>query len=210
MYVGLWNDVDSWRWSLYDLPLNSVNYTNWYAGQPDNLNGNQACVSISTLNQWFDQPCTDLRPFICYDANFSGKFISITSPLLSWLDARAYCRQYYTDLASSLSSSDQDLIDQLAAASNSPWIGLYRDTWKWSDGSNATNIKWAPGKPNNVNKNDNCAVFRNGLLIDTPCSITLYFFCYTLYPARSQIMRLQVESDGSVFDPAEQSIILDQ
>ncbi|KAF5899456.1 macrophage mannose receptor 1-like isoform X6, partial [Clarias magur] len=140
--------------------------------------------------------------------NFSGKFISITSPLLSWLDARAYCRQYYTDLASSLSSSDQDLIDQLAAASNSPWIGLYRDTWKWSDGSNATNIKWNPGKP--TGGSNNCAAFRNGLLTDYGCGGPFYFFCYTPYPTRSQIMRLQVESDGSVFDPAVQSSILDQ
>ncbi|KAM9450183.1 putative C-type lectin domain family 20 member A [Clarias gariepinus] len=210
MFVGLWNDVNSWRWSLYDLSLNIANYTNWYAGQPDNLSGNQACVAIITLNQWFDQPCTDLRPFICYDVNFSGKFISITSPLLTWLDARTYCRQHHTDLASSLSSSDQDIIDQLAATSNSPWIGLYRDTWKWSDGSNATNIKWTPGEPNNAGTNDNCAAFRNGLIIDASCSITFYFFCHTFYPTRSQIIRLQVEYDGSVFDPAVQSIILNQ
>lgn len=85
MFVGLWNDVNSWRWSLYDLSLNIANYTNWYAGQPDNLSGNQACVAIITLNQWFDQPCTDLRPFICYDGESIMIIMMICLVLISWL-----------------------------------------------------------------------------------------------------------------------------
>ncbi|KAF4071321.1 hypothetical protein AMELA_G00271880 [Ameiurus melas] len=94
----------------------------------------------------------DYKPFICYNAGFSGaaKFIGINSPYLTWPQAQTYCRTHHTDLASSLNSSDNDMLLQY------------------------------------------------------------YFFCQTISPARSQIMRLQVKSDGSVFDPAVQSSILDQ
>ncbi|KAF4071310.1 hypothetical protein AMELA_G00271750 [Ameiurus melas] len=90
------------------------------------------------------------------------------------------------------------------------WIGLYRDTWKWSDGTNASNIPWYPGQPDNYYGNENCAVVYNKQFYDEPCTNLRYFFCHTIFPARSQIMRLQVKSDGSVFDPAVQSSILDQ
>ncbi|KAF4071322.1 hypothetical protein AMELA_G00271890 [Ameiurus melas] len=99
-----------------------------------------------TYGQWWDVPCTALYSFICYNASFSGsaKFIGISTPRLTWSQAQNYCRTRHTDLASSLNSSDNDMLFQ------------------------------------------------------------------TIFQARSQIMRLQVKSDGSVFDPAVQSSILDQ
>ncbi|XP_053533567.1 putative C-type lectin domain family 20 member A isoform X2 [Ictalurus punctatus] len=211
-WVGLYNDINSWRWSLNHLPLKNVTYTKWRTGQPDNRLGKQACVLIGYYNSWWDEPCTQLRPFICYNANFSGaaRFIGIRSPLLTWPQAQTYCRTHHTDLASSLNSSDNDMLVQVKNIQGYSWIGLYRDTWKWSDGTNASNIPWAPGQPNNYWGRENCAVVNNGLFYDVRCTNLNYFFCHTIYPARSQIMRLQVKSDGSVFDPAVQSSILDQ
>ncbi|KAM9449831.1 putative C-type lectin domain family 20 member A [Clarias gariepinus] len=209
-WVGLWNDVNSWRWSLGDLPLKSVTYTNWQSGQPDNLYGHEACVIIGAPNLWFDTVCAGPRPFICYDSQFSNtsRFIIINSPWLPWLNARAYCRQHHTDLASSLNSSDNIMIGQLAGLSTYPWIGLYRDTWKWSDGTNATNLPWAPRQPDNSGGNEKCAIVSNDTFSDVTCTNLNYFVCHTDFPTRSQIIRLQVVSDGSVFDPAVQSFIL--
>ncbi|KAF5899438.1 macrophage mannose receptor 1-like isoform X6, partial [Clarias magur] len=144
--------------------------------------------------------------------HFSGsaKFISITSLLLTWFEARTYCRQHHTDLASSFNSSDQNMLNQLLSPFNSPWFGLYRDTWKWSDGTNATDLPWAPGQPDNYGGNANCAVVYNDQFFDEPCTTMYYFFCHTNFPTRSQIMQLQVKSDGSVLDQAVQSSIFKQ
>ncbi|XP_053475465.1 C-type mannose receptor 2-like isoform X2 [Ictalurus furcatus] len=211
-WVGLYNDLNSWRWSLNDLPLKDVTYTNWSPGEPNNSGGKETCGSVILFGEWWDIPCTVLRPFICYNASFSGaaRFIGITSPLLTWPQAQTYCRTHHTDLASSLNSSDNYMLRQVRDKQGNSWIGLYRDTWKWSDGTNASNIPWAPGQPDNYGGYENCAVVNNGLFYDVQCTNLYYFFCHTIYSARSQIMRLQVKSDGSVFDPAVQSSILDQ
>ncbi|XP_053475463.1 macrophage mannose receptor 1-like [Ictalurus furcatus] len=211
-WVGLQNDPKSFSWSLNDLPLKNVPYTNWAPGEPDSGATNQACAIIGYYNSWWDIPCTYRRPFICYNANFSGaaRFIGISNPLLTWPEAQTYCRTHHTDLASSLNSSDNNIFVQVKNIQGDSWIGLYRNSWKWSDGTIASNIPWAPGQPDNAGGYEDCAVVNNGLFYDEQCTNLHYFFCHTIYPARSQIMRLQVESDGSVFDLAVLSSILDQ
>ncbi|XP_027004137.2 C-type lectin 1-like [Tachysurus fulvidraco] len=178
--VGLYNDINSWRWSLNDLPLKNVTYTCWYPGQPNNLGGKEECGIISTGTGWRDIPCTLLRPFICYNANFSGaaRFIGITTPL-SWPQAQAYCREHHTDLASALNSSDQNMLAQVRNIQGDSWIGLYRDTWKWSDGTIASNLPWAPGYPSNDYGNEDCAVVNNGLFYDATCTYPYPFFCHS-------------------------------
>ncbi|KAK2865879.1 hypothetical protein Q7C36_001935 [Tachysurus vachellii] len=210
-WVGLYNDINSWRWSLNNLPLKNVTYTNWYSGEPNNLGGNEACGIISSGNAWWDFPCSGLIPFICYNANFSGaaRFIGITTPL-SWPQAQAYCREHHTDLASALNSSDQNMLWQVRNIQGDSWIGLYRDTWKWSDGTIASNLPWAPGQPDNDYGNANCAVAYNRLFYDTTCTYLFSFFCHSICTMRNQTVRLQVKSDGSVFDSAVQSSILEQ
>ncbi|XP_027004146.2 aggrecan core protein-like [Tachysurus fulvidraco] len=102
------------------------------------------------------------------------------------------------------------MLAQVKNIQGDSWIGLYRDTWKWSDGTIASNLPWAPGYPNNYYGNDNCAVVNNGLLHDYPCNFMYYFVCHSISTMRNQTVRLQVKSDGSVFDPAVQSSILEQ
>ncbi|XP_058240556.1 putative C-type lectin domain family 20 member A [Hemibagrus wyckioides] len=179
-WVGLYNDINSWRWSLNDLPLKNVTYSCWVSGQPDNLYGNEACGIIGYYNAWWDVPCAGLRPFICYNANFSGtaRFIGITT-LLTWPQAQAYCRTHHTDLASALNSSDNNMLVQIRNIQGDSWIGLYRDTWKWSDGTIASNLLWYPGQPDNYGGVENCAVVYNGLFYDAPCANLYYFFCHS-------------------------------
>ncbi|KAB5518272.1 hypothetical protein PHYPO_G00163840 [Pangasianodon hypophthalmus] len=166
---------------------------------------------INAYAIWLDTSCQFLRPFICYDANYSGadKFIGFKSPV-TWPEAQAYCRTHHTDLASCVNSSDQSMLAQVSSSQGDSWIGLYRETWKWSDGTNTSNLPWAPGQPDNAERiMGSCASVNNGLFSDEPCTNLHYFFCHTIPPVRSQIMRLQVKSDGSVFDPAVQSFILE-
>ncbi|XP_060771670.1 C-type lectin lectoxin-Lio2-like [Neoarius graeffei] len=130
-WVGLYDDHTSWRWSLNDLLLKDLTYTNWASGQPNNALGIESCVMLVGYGLWMDTSCQFLRVFICYDAKFSGadKFIAINS-LVTWPEAQAYCRTHHTDLASSLNSSDNNILRQLRDSQSDSWIGLYRHTWK--------------------------------------------------------------------------------
>lgn len=66
-WSGLYIDMFSWRWTLNNISLTNVTYSNWFPGDPDNFMGEELCVAIAGNNQWRDVPCTLLRPFICYN-----------------------------------------------------------------------------------------------------------------------------------------------
>ncbi|XP_058240149.1 collectin-12-like [Hemibagrus wyckioides] len=101
------------------------------------------------------------------------------------------------------------MLVQIKNIQGDSWIGLYRDTWKWSDGTIATYIPWAPGQPDNSGGIESCVILYNGQLSDAPCPSMFNYFCHSVI-MRSQTVRLQVKSDGSVFDPAVQLSILEQ
>ncbi|KAI5087790.1 C-type mannose receptor 2-like, partial [Silurus meridionalis] len=181
-WVGVYKNVSSFIWSLNNLPLSNVPYSNWCLGEPNNYGGTEACVIISTNSKWYDIPCLILKPFICYNAKFSGaaRFIGMTSPTKTWFDAQTYCQTYHTDLASALNSSDNGMLGVISARQGDSWIGLTRDTWMWSDGTFASGLSWAPGQPGNYVGIKRCATLNNGLYYDTDCNLLLYFFCDTI------------------------------
>ncbi|XP_046699410.1 C-type mannose receptor 2-like [Silurus meridionalis] len=214
IWIGLYNDLDSWRWSFNDLSLSSTNLTNWYSGQPDNYMGHEACGGIYGAGYWADWDCAGQRSFICYDAGNSGadRFIGVTNLQLNWSEAQTYCRTYYTDLASSLTQADNDLLAQIVYVQGYSWFGLYRDTWKWLNGTVASNLQWNPGQPNNANPQENCGMLQDKMMGDENCNSLHYFFCEIIPPVRQQIMKIKVsdvKSDGSVFDAAFQLSILE-
>ncbi|KAI5087809.1 macrophage mannose receptor 1 isoform X2, partial [Silurus meridionalis] len=179
IWIGLYNDLDSWRWSFNGLSLSSTNLTNWYSGQPDNYMGHEACGGIYGAGYWADWDCAGQRSFICYDAGNSGadRFIGVTNLQLNWSEAQTYCRTYYTDLASSLTQADNDLLAQIVYVQGYSWFGLYRDTWKWLNGTVASNLQWNPGQPNNANPQENCGMLQDKMMGDENCNSLHYFFC---------------------------------
>uniref|UniRef100_A0A3B1J3T7 C-type lectin domain-containing protein n=1 Tax=Astyanax mexicanus TaxID=7994 RepID=A0A3B1J3T7_ASTMX len=64
-WVGLYNDIDSWRCSRNNDPLGIFSY--WDSNQPDNLYGLEQCVLIGKDGKWRDGQCSAPIPFICYD-----------------------------------------------------------------------------------------------------------------------------------------------
>lgn len=68
-WVGLYNDINSWRWSLSNVM--DISLENWNQGEPDNNGVNQSCGFIDLHGNWYG-PCLDLKPAICY----SGKSTS--------------------------------------------------------------------------------------------------------------------------------------
>ncbi|KAL6466850.1 hypothetical protein MHYP_G00246540 [Metynnis hypsauchen] len=206
-WVGLYNDYNSWRWSFKNTTLM---LKKWSSGEPNNQNGNESCGALDTYGYWWDLNCLVLKPFLCYNASYSGRFINIYSTMMTWYDAQAYCRQYHTDLATVDNETDNQQLKSMVIGQWSAWFGLFRDTWKWSDQSNASSINWLLGSPDNYGGNENCGLVNGDYITDASCSNLLPFFCHNILPVREkQIVQLYVKSDRNVADPAVESSILD-
>uniref|UniRef100_A0A3B3QM33 C-type lectin domain-containing protein n=1 Tax=Paramormyrops kingsleyae TaxID=1676925 RepID=A0A3B3QM33_9TELE len=97
-----------------------------------------------------------------------------------WSDAQNYCRHSYTDLATVRNKKDNDLIRPMVTSQ--AWIGLFQDTWKWSDLSNSSFRNWKNGQ--NANKNNTCALAQvtwPGTWDMTPCDEKHPFICYDVH-----------------------------
>uniref|UniRef100_A0A3B3SGZ5 C-type lectin domain-containing protein n=1 Tax=Paramormyrops kingsleyae TaxID=1676925 RepID=A0A3B3SGZ5_9TELE len=87
-----------------------------------------------------------------------------------WSDAQSYCRHSYTDLATVRNKEDNALIQTMVTSGTWAWIGLFRDTWKWSDLSNTLFRNWKIGQNDNVG--NTCALAQvtwPGTWDMTPC-----------------------------------------
>uniref|UniRef100_A0A671P4L1 C-type lectin domain-containing protein n=1 Tax=Sinocyclocheilus anshuiensis TaxID=1608454 RepID=A0A671P4L1_9TELE len=61
-WIGLYNDINSWRWSYNE---ESLVFESWADGQPNNYGLGEECVAIFNNGAWFDFYCTDSRYFVC-------------------------------------------------------------------------------------------------------------------------------------------------
>uniref|UniRef100_A0A3Q0T5Z3 C-type lectin domain-containing protein n=1 Tax=Amphilophus citrinellus TaxID=61819 RepID=A0A3Q0T5Z3_AMPCI len=110
-------------------------------------------------------------------------FIYITNPM-SWPSAQSYCRAHYTDLASVSNMTENQKVDQLVPAGVKVWIGLFRVSWKWTDGSNSLFRYWKTNEPNNCG-NEACGAANMkdyGKWGDWSCDWKKEFVCYTGKP----------------------------
>nr|XP_055056230.1 uncharacterized protein LOC129440737 [Misgurnus anguillicaudatus] len=312
-WIGLYNDINSWRWSYQD---ESLNFTKWYPGDPDNAGTGEECAVLRAEGYWFDRYCTYTRDFLCFD----GAAMSIgvlahstskgntsralgqgatltdiyraagwvtpremkglvpaaklmlsalnTSPgsrlrccrwrsggssgltqrhdvmdrlglllcgrklldedfdciakeaglgygdrkpsvkrlqnstveyhlinqLKMWKEAQQYCRDQYIDLVTIRNETEQELLTNLMYLSGGVWIGLFRDSWKWSDQSSLSSSNQLAVESLN-GANENCATTNfNGNFEDWLCSTTFYFYCNTVNKKR-QIVRVQLKSN---------------
>lgn len=78
--------------------------------------------------------------FAASSANISRRFYLVGRPT-SWWDARAFCRGRFTDLAWVRSQEENQALQDLVK-NGTVWIGLGKQSWRWSDGSEATFLPW--------------------------------------------------------------------
>ncbi|KAJ0006650.1 hypothetical protein NQD34_013923, partial [Periophthalmus magnuspinnatus] len=95
----------------------------------------------------------------------------------NWTQAQTFCRQNHTDL---LSGAEQL---HLRNTSGDCWIGLFRDTWGWSDGSESSVRAWDQWDQvllNNPDKNEKrCVTLRaDGKMQMEYCNKNKHFICY--------------------------------
>nr|XP_054602242.1 macrophage mannose receptor 1-like [Nothobranchius furzeri] len=179
LWIGWYDDVNSWRWSMSDPNFyqHDETFRLWVPGEPNNYAGiGESCAKIRTTGQWGDFICSSTEYFICFNVN---AFIFISTKK-NWTDAQSYCRQHHTDLASVRNLSENQQVKQLITSGQAAWIGLYRDTWKWSDGSNSSFTYWRSGEPNGGTENCGAANLDvSGGWEDTGCEKKNYFVCYS-------------------------------
>ncbi|KAK7910402.1 hypothetical protein WMY93_015086 [Mugilogobius chulae] len=153
VWIGLYQTSDKladrkWHWSQPEVKYNEAE-AEWWTGEPNDGEGvaPESCVAISSDKKWADAPCHWTCYFVCYDET------SNTTVLIqdhkTWLEAQQYCRANHTDL---MSGPDQQRLFECSAFScldstgrwRYPWlwIGLSRDNWGWSDGSDSSFRNW--------------------------------------------------------------------
>nr|XP_055046337.1 C-type mannose receptor 2-like [Misgurnus anguillicaudatus] len=173
VWIGLHRSrVYKWKWSLGDL----VKYTNWSNGDS---NGPDHCVYMRD-GSWYHQDCNVNMRFICYNESSKGFIINDSS--VSWRDAQIFCRQHHTDLISVRNQTENQQIQNIMNDTNisEVWIGLFRDSWEWSDKSESGFRYWHPIEPNNP-ETEKCAEFNptaQGQWNNLPCRYSQTFVCH--------------------------------
>ncbi|XP_014869516.1 PREDICTED: macrophage mannose receptor 1-like [Poecilia mexicana] len=201
-WIGLYDDVDSWRWSLSDEAFyqnSEALYRNWPSGQPDNTGGGESCLEMLGNGDWNDIGCDVLRKPICSTVSGLTATFTVINTLMNWTQAQSYCRTHYTDLASVRHSADNENLKAAKPAEEAVWLGLFRDQWKWSNGSLLTYPHWASGEPNGPVENCAGMDFTNsGYWADWECHLAKPFICYYEVPFTNHVMKVKLVGSSSV------------
>ena len=69
-WIGLYDDVDSWRWSLSDTSFykhGEADFRRWHSAEPDNKGYAEHCTVMSADGFWFDRGCEHHHEAACFD-----------------------------------------------------------------------------------------------------------------------------------------------
>ncbi|XP_070786297.1 C-type mannose receptor 2-like [Enoplosus armatus] len=177
-WIGLYSnpggDNRRWHWSLPGVEFNDRE-TEWGAGEPYNGQPLENCVWLDN-KKLTDDECTNERKFICYDETKKlNKSFHLIDNQMTWPEAQNYCRENHTDLV----SGRKQLKDDELRNEKVFWIGLFRDTWRWSDGSNFSFRNWEVFEDEEDDDNNKCAMtVLNGKWGSDDCNEIKPFVCY--------------------------------
>ncbi|KAI9515680.1 hypothetical protein NQZ68_023332 [Dissostichus eleginoides] len=204
VWIGLYDDVDSWKWSMSDTSFfkpRETEFRQWASGEPNNKYSVEHCTHIrSNDGLWNDRGCAVRMNAVCLDVRGPNATFVVIDSYMNWTEAQSYCRENHTDLASVRNETENQQIVELVPP-GIYWIGLYRDSWKWSDGSFSPFRYWAGGKPNNINHNEACvaaAFHDSGKWEDSDCGVKKPFICYGPVPVSRQVIKVRVEKPNGV------------
>ncbi|XDV28072.1 hypothetical protein PO909_031468 [Leuciscus waleckii] len=173
VWIGLKRGTQK-RWAWSNGENKSSPYSNWASGEP---NENLDCVAYRS-GFWCDHGCSYGRYFTCYTEN--NGYILVQSAK-SWSDAQSYCRQYYTDLPTIHNSEENKQITKILLPGNYIWIGLFQDSWEWSDKWSRFFRNWAAGQPSQSSGSGDCVGMSRtnaGKWAQYSCDLKYPFICH--------------------------------
>ncbi|XP_073725187.1 C-type mannose receptor 2-like [Misgurnus anguillicaudatus] len=171
-WIGLKNKgVYEWKWSMGD----PVNYTNWKTNS--DRYGDGSCVFMRN-GTWSYKKWDQMSTFICYNGD---KGYSYENTVKTWNESQRFCRENHTDLASVRNQNENEQIQKIINDSEkSVWIGLFNDSWEWSDKSDSTFRHWKSGEPSGE-VHPACAEVKmkdQGQWNDARCNYSETFVCH--------------------------------
>ncbi|KAA0721478.1 hypothetical protein E1301_Tti020708 [Triplophysa tibetana] len=117
-----------------------------------------------------------------FSSTDSSKSFIIDTSTSTWRDAQSFCRQYHTDLISVRNQTENQLIHNIINDHHtSVWIGLFRDSWEWSDNIDSAFRYWDSGQPDNSYNSEDCSMTNmnnEGKWHDVSCSDSNTFVCH--------------------------------
>ncbi|KAK2833972.1 hypothetical protein Q5P01_017861 [Channa striata] len=175
---------------------------NWASGEPSaGLSYYKACVSLLNTGRWANKPCVNQYYLICYNARDTSSSFIFVNKAKNWMEAQRYCRQTYTDLASVRNPTENEQMRKKTVFTYT-WIGLYRDSWKWSNGSPLSVSNWEPGAPTGTLTNA-CVASHLGKWTNTGCGSQLSFTCFVEPAVRKVVVQVVLEKSDSSVDMEE-------
>ncbi|XP_014880769.1 C-type mannose receptor 2-like isoform X2 [Poecilia latipinna] len=185
-WIGLYDQTHgnrTWRWSLPEVEFNESE-TNWNDGEPNDARSQviyENCVIVNTNLKWIDVQCQSSRRFLCYNETNTTHKYHLIKEEKSWQEAQSYCREKHTDLISGMKQLQDEEVKKLLNSNYQPYIGLFRDTWRWSDGSSFSFRHWNPIFNNHNPNSGQCAMTKfdgEGRWTNVNCDDKKPFICY--------------------------------
>ncbi|XP_023820358.1 C-type lectin domain family 17, member A-like [Oryzias latipes] len=129
---------------------------------------------------------------------------------MSWSSAQQYCRKNYKDLAMIENQEENTEAQNAKPSSDVVWIGLYREPWTWSDGSNSSFRNWNDSYLNNYADKQHCGIENSDHnWDDLNCGMERVFVCHQV-SKRKTTLRMKFISDADLTDPKVNAQILQQ
>uniref|UniRef100_A0A8C1ZJD9 C-type lectin domain-containing protein n=1 Tax=Cyprinus carpio TaxID=7962 RepID=A0A8C1ZJD9_CYPCA len=102
---------------------------------------------------------------------------------MSWPEAQSYCRSKitYVDLATIHNSEEQNQLKSIIPSGSWVWIGLFRDSWEWSDKWSRFFRYWAAGQPSQSPGSGDCVGIsktNSGKWAQYSCDLQQPFICH--------------------------------
>ncbi|KAM4536225.1 macrophage mannose receptor 1-like [Odontesthes bonariensis] len=209
IWIGLTRSAtEQWVWS------EGIGVDKLYDFSTSKVDGD--CIFMGPSGYWNVDDCSTQRVYVCeeYDDHGEERYI-LFNQSLTWRDAQSFCRLHYKDLVTVTTRAEHSQIYKLGQDHQQDkfWIGLFRDTWKWSDGSTGSFRNWYISEPNN-NTSQNCVVTSKEFQhqwADEVCERRYPFVCNPKPKKKSFVVKVRISSDVNLNHlPAARDSLLQQ
>uniref|UniRef100_A0A673HBG6 C-type lectin domain-containing protein n=1 Tax=Sinocyclocheilus rhinocerous TaxID=307959 RepID=A0A673HBG6_9TELE len=115
------------------------------------------------------------------DAGYKTSGYILVQSAKNWSDAQSYCRQHHTDLPTIHNSEQNNQITKILLSGYYIWIGLFLDSWEWSDKWILFFRHWAAGQPSQSSGSGDCvgmSTTDSGRWSQNSCDLQQPFICY--------------------------------